>query len=233
MNLHLPGLQFVNEEPQKDVQDAPAPGDATSMSEANSDTRSGQAIDEAILPQSDNLTAQQDSPEFEYDGRYGDNDTSVTAWDPDVPQERQRNYQADAAFQQAGMVLGDRYEFAVRGLLALGTGNGASLIAPSNIPNSSNLNQTAQRHSVPVSGDGIASLEALEHQHQKNNVDVRREPNMSLSSIRASSIRASNISQERMLELMRHYRYEVAPWVGIASMSEAHPMADSSTAGYM
>lgn len=190
--------------------------------------RRGQSRDEAILPQSDNLTAQQVSPEFEYDGRYGDDDTSVTVWDPDVPQVRQREHQADAAFQQAGMVLGDRYEFAVRGLLALGTGNSATPIAALNIINSRNPNQTVQRRSVSRVGDGIAATEPLEDQHQQTNIDVRPEP-----SLNSSSIRACNISRERMLELLRHYRYEVAPWVSITPIPGAPPTADLSTAGYM
>lgn len=115
---------------------------------------------------------------------------------------------------QNSVLIGDPYESALHGLIALGTGNVAG-----------------SRTGTPADGNRLASIEnastirtmpdarlVLPSVDEQGAFNVG--PSASINEDNESLLQDS-LSRERTLELLSHFRYEIAPWVSRPLLSKS------------
>jgi hypothetical protein len=119
-----------------------------------------------------------------------EHDFEVAIWPSDLPQDSPDHAQSSGdvlTLQHRSHFSGDGYETAVHGLLALGTG---AITA-------SEVSTAMLDASIPEMGD-LSTMGTISEDTPGSG---------------SCNEQSRLVSEERELELMRHYRYEVAPWV--------------------
>ncbi|KAF2186577.1 hypothetical protein K469DRAFT_572399 [Zopfia rhizophila CBS 207.26] len=111
----------------------------------------------------------------------------------------------------------DNYEFALHGLLALGSGNAGVAnvgfnLSPRTVPADSLSSNTLQDEMTQP------SIAQAEPEGGEQTAGLLAETQATRDWQLANAI---DLPQERVLELLRHYRYEVAPWVDICDMNQS------------
>jgi hypothetical protein len=119
-----------------------------------------------------------------------------------------------------GALLGDRYESALHGLIALGTGNTAG----------SRTATAAERDKFARIEDALTvSTMSDDAPSVLPNVDEQTALNLdpgALIGARSESFSRDSLSADRTLELLSHFRYEIAPWV-------SRPVPTESSMSYL
>ncbi|KAJ5815757.1 hypothetical protein N7474_007534 [Penicillium riverlandense] len=189
-------LAFVNEEPSKETQD-PDQSEQTSTPAEVSFSASVHPSSVAVQPE--NQPRSNVIPESKgFEAHSQVSDPGLTFWSPENTYSQTRTTKTPGRYSA-------KDESAVAGLLALGTGMGDARMTGSDLGLS----------------DFVASPATQETPHTTVTLSTFSGPRSSTLSPRKVGNTTDSKSTEA-LELLRHYRYEVAPWVRLLPLDARH-----------
>lgn len=106
----------------------------------------------------------------------------------------------------------DNYEFALHGLLALGNSNAGALNAEVQFsPDDLRMGDGLPTGTTPVEGSRLGIFAQANFGEERAG-QAAQDSNWHLTDMPASEA-LDALPQEHHLELLKHYRYEIAPWV--------------------
>ncbi|KAF1967935.1 hypothetical protein BU23DRAFT_515466 [Bimuria novae-zelandiae CBS 107.79] len=108
----------------------------------------------------------------------------------------------------------ERYEFALHGLLALGSANGGD-VEECEADYGTMVLPESQNVALPNDANVILNR-ARQESNANNAATMQATPSMSA----LSSVSIPQMASEHVLECFRHYRYNIAPWMDICDMSQ-------------
>ncbi|KAJ4352071.1 uncharacterized protein N0V89_007417 [Didymosphaeria variabile] len=116
----------------------------------------------------------------------------------------------------------ERYEFALHGLLALGNGNSGGDVNAEPEVNFATIDFAETDHATLPSQTSVAMDRIQTEPNPMIVGECQERPKLqpwpSISTI--SSVEMPQMTDERVLEFLKHYRYNIAPWMDICDMNQ-------------
>ncbi|KAF2800259.1 hypothetical protein K505DRAFT_355826 [Melanomma pulvis-pyrius CBS 109.77] len=127
--------------------------------------------------------------------------------------------QSQEAMPPASSPSTDSYEFALHGLLALGSGTGGVVNAEVNFSPRTGSGDNASMNTVQGEINMDQIVPTIEDFNAEKNVENQIVEDWRSINV-PSSVGFEEVPHERVLELLKHYRYDVATWLDICDMGQ-------------